>query len=67
MNRETFTLVVGYSVTGLWLIMNVLSALIKDLEINPTLNVAAMAVVGSAFGASLIQRGGDDGRRDRRE
>jgi hypothetical protein len=68
MNRETFTLVVGYGTFSLWFALNLLSVIFKDLEVNHYVNVAFMAVVGASFGGSVIQRGGQrDGSGGRRE
>lgn len=60
-NRETFTLVIGYGTFAMWLVANALSFFIKDVTVNHYLNVAAMAIVGSSFGVSLIQRGDKNG------
>jgi hypothetical protein len=63
MNRETFTLVVGYGTFFLWFGLNVLSVVIDGLVVPGPVNVTAMAVVGSLFGASMIQRGDKNDRR----
>ena len=66
MRLDAFARRIGGSVVAVWLVANVASFFVPEVEINHGLNVAATAVVTALFGGAALsgrdRRNGERGR-----